>query len=227
MGIERAKIFVFAGDGKSNKLVDEEGIEVCFNPNEYSLEKSVNHTPEKAKADAKQLEFTETSAMTLSVTLKFDTYEERVSVREKYTKKIEKLTMMRGEADQVKDSASKKEVTPPVILFMWGKFKFKGVIASLTQKYTMFLSDGTPVRAECTLSIREAADNVNDAVKTGAKKEPETGKPYTVKEGDRLDSIAAEQLDDPSRWSEIAMLNGIDDPLDIEVWLGRQLTMPK
>lgn len=49
---------------------------------------------------------------------------------------------------------------------------------------------------------------------------------YKVQAGDRLDSIAAEQLHDAARWVEIAMNNDIDDPLaDLEV--GRTLQIPK
>jgi Contractile injection system tube protein len=33
---------------------------------------------------------------------------------------------------------------------------FEGVIESISTKYTMFLFDGTPVRATCRLAIREA-----------------------------------------------------------------------
>src|SRR5258706_2699870 len=95
--LEKAKLYVLDGAGKDNKQADPtEGIEVCFNPKEYSLDKSVNWDTEKAFSDAPQPEFTKPSPMALSITLQFDTYEERVSVRDKYTKKIEKLALMRA-----------------------------------------------------------------------------------------------------------------------------------
>jgi hypothetical protein len=34
---------------------------------------------------------------------------------------------------------------------------FRGVIESLQTKYTMFLPNGTPVRATCNVKIKEAA----------------------------------------------------------------------
>jgi hypothetical protein len=43
---------------------------------------------------------------------------------------------------------------------VWGKFVFKGVVESLTQKFTMFLSDGTPVRCEATLKMKKASQAV-------------------------------------------------------------------
>src|SRR3954470_4040527 len=146
--LERATIYVLKDDGKKGSKDDAESkIEVCFNPKEYSLEKSVSWDSEKAFADAPQPEFTKPSAMTLSVTLQFDTYEERVSVREKYVKYIEALAFMRKQLSKKPSPNEKKNSSPPVILFVWGRFTFKGVVESLSQKYTMFLADGTPVRA--------------------------------------------------------------------------------
>jgi nucleoid-associated protein YgaU len=163
--------------------------------------------------------------MTLSLTLQFDTYEDRVSVREKYVKHLEKLAMMRG---QVKKETSptpqeKKKMTPPVVLFVWGRFNFKGVLESISQKYTMFLADGTPVRAEVALKLRNVLEQAAD-------KDPvnsaggQSSRSYKVKQGDRLDGIAASELGDSSRWTEIAMENDIDDPTKLSV--GQTLKIP-
>jgi nucleoid-associated protein YgaU len=223
--LERAKIYVLNGDGtKPEDKETKDGIDVCFNPKEYSLEKSVSWDTEKAFSDAPHPEFTKPSAMTLSVTLQFDTYEDRVSVRQKYTKHIERLAMMRGQPKKedkpTKDE--KKKLAPPVVLFVWGKFIFRGVVDSLSQKFTMFLADGTPVRAEIALKLRNVLENF-------AEKDPVAAagtsqRTYKVKQGDRLDMIAASMLGSPSRWVEIAVLNNIDDPADIEV--GKVLNIP-
>ena len=224
--LERAKIYVLDGDGKSGTKADPtEGIEVCFNPKEYSLTKQVNWDTEKAFSDAPHPEFTKPAPMTLAVTLQFDTYEERTSVRDKWTKKIEKLSLMRKPLKQNASAADKKEASPPVILFVWGRFTFKGVITQLSSKYTMFLADGTPVRAELQLTLQNVYDRDFDEDKNNPSSSGGGGgKSYTVKDGDRLDSIAASQLGDASRWVEIAMLNGIDDPTTIKT--GKTLTIP-
>ncbi|MDB4964466.1 MAG: LysM domain [Myxococcales bacterium] len=218
--LERARIHVLKGDGQKSSDVDTH-IEVCFNPKEYSLEKSVEWDAEKAFSDAPQPEFKAPKPMTLSVTLQFDSYEERVSVRDKWVRKIEKLTMM---AQQLKNDgkgankADKQKYRPPVILFIWGRFTFKGVIESLSQKYTMFLSDGTPVRAECGLKIRNVIDNNIDegTSQNWSASKGGSGKPYTVQQNDRLDLIAATQLGDAGRWPEIAALNDIVDPTTMD-----------
>ncbi len=216
--LERARIHVLSGDGKSSTDIAS-AIEVCFNPKEYSLDKTVEWDGEKAFSDAPQPEFKAPKPMTLSVVLQFDTYEERVSVRDKWVRQIEKLTMMTGKVknEQKPTKLEKQKLRPPVILFIWGRFTFKGVVESLAQKYTMFLSDGTPVRAECALKIRNV---IEEAIYKGSdqsfsKDKGGQGKPYTVKEGDRLDLIASIELGDAGRWPEIAALNDIVDAANI------------
>jgi nucleoid-associated protein YgaU len=224
--LERAKIYVLDGDGEGSKKADppgENGIDVCFNPKEYSLEKSVSWDTEKSFTDAPKPEFTKPSPMTLSVTLQFDTYEERVSVRNKYVKHLEKLVMMRGQVKNQKNAKEKQKASPPVILFVWGRFTFKGVIDSLSQKYTMFLADGTPVRAEASLKIRNVFEGIKDDDTKQVQSQSERS--YTVKEGDRLDGIAAEQMGDASRWPELAMKNNIDNPSEVPA--GKTLKIPE
>jgi nucleoid-associated protein YgaU len=222
--LERAKIYVLSGDGSGAKD-DSQSIDVCFNPKEYSLAKTVAWDTEKAFSDAPQPEFTKPAPMTLTVTLQFDTYEERCSVRDKYTKKIETLGNMRGPLTEKASKADKEKASPPVILFVWGRFTFKGVITQIGSKYTMFLADGTPVRAEIALTLQNVWDtSVNDDPNNPTPKGGSGGKSYTVKDGDRLDSIAASQLGDASRWIEIASLNNIDDPQSITA--GTPLQLP-
>lgn len=229
--LERARIHVLKGDGSKDDV--EEYIEVCFNPKEYSLEKSVEWDAENAFADAPHPEFKAPKPMTLSVTLQFDTYEERTNVRDKWVRKIEKLTMMTGELPKDRNKASKSDkqkFRPPTILFIWGRFIFKGVVESLSQKYTMFLSDGTPVRAECALKIRNVINKNIDDDKAQSFSAGGQGKPYNVQENDRLDLIAAKQLGDAGRWAEIAAMNDIVDPGNITDGSGnrvRRLMLPE
>jgi hypothetical protein len=231
--LERARIHVLKNDGSDSTAV-ESWIEVCFNPKEYSLEKSVEWDAEKAFADAPTPEFKAPKPMTLSVTLQFDTYEDRTNVRDRWVRQIEKLTLMTGDLPKdgkdAKSKSDKQKFRPPTILFIWGRFVFKGVVESLSQKYTMFLSDGTPVRAECALKIRNVMDKHVDKGTDQKYSAASTsdGKPHNVKDGDRLDLLAATHLGDASRWQEIAAMNeDIVDPGNIAGADGKRLTTIK
>jgi hypothetical protein len=230
--LERARIHVLKGDGSTSDVADDGYIEVCFNPKEYSLDKSVEWDAEKAFSDAPQPEFKAPKPMTLSVTLQFDTYEERANVRDKWVRKIEKLTLMTGDLPKDGKKASttdKQKFRPPTILFIWGRFVFKGVVESLSQKYTMFLSDGTPVRAECALKIRNVLDkNIDKGDSQSFSAANSDGKDYHVGPNDRLDLIAANMLGDAGRWQEIAAMNNdIVDPGNIADANGKRLTTIK
>src|SRR5687768_14535326 len=124
--VVKAKIFELDASGNAK---DQNGIDVCFNPKEYSLEKGADWGSAKSKNDAPVPEFKQPKAMTLSVTLQFDTYEERVSVRDKYIRKIERLLFMASQ--DVKSEKDVKKHAPPQIRFVWGKMQFRGVIESL------------------------------------------------------------------------------------------------
>jgi hypothetical protein len=230
--LERARIHVLKGDGANKDDIDSY-IEVCFNPKEYSLEKSVEWDAEKAWSDAPHPEFKAPKPMTLSVTLQFDSYEERTNVRDKWVRKLEKLTMMKqqlpkdGKGSNAKD---KQKYRPPVIMFIWGRFTFKGVVESLSQKYTMFLSDGTPVRAECALKMRSVIDVDVDDDKSQTFSAGGNTSTHTVADNDRLDLIAAQYLGDAGRWTEIAALNDVVDPGNITNSNGdrlKTLTIPE
>lgn len=209
MGIERAKIYEVDNTGQTNV---GDGIDVCFNPKEYALAKAVTWDSSKAHEDAPMPEFKSPAAVTLTVTLQFDTYEERVSVRDKYLRALEKLTMMKKKA---KDDKDVKNQAPPLCRFVWGKMNFVGVIVSLGQKYTMFLSDGTPVRCEAALVMQNVSPDATYDTGTNATGHSATRTPrsVTAQQGDRFDLIAARELGDASRWQEIADLNpSIDNP---------------
>jgi hypothetical protein len=122
-----------------------------FNPKEISWDKSVPWQQHKrSKGDAPLMEFTSAKPATLSCEFFFDTYEEKTSV-DVFIGKLQKLTMVK------KDEKDEKK-RPPMVLFYWGTGfnKFKGVVESLSVKYTMFLPDGTPCRATATVKITQA-----------------------------------------------------------------------
>lgn len=133
-----------------------------YNPKEVSIDKSVPWNKHKnPKGDVPMLEFTNAENRTLSMELFFDGYEKGKSI-EGEVALLTQMTMIRAGVSADKDKH------PPRVLVTWGPSfpKFRGVIESLGTKYTMFLEDGTPVRATCTLKIKEV-----DAVQAGGGEE--------------------------------------------------------
>lgn len=138
---------------KAQLLAKEAGVclTVCFNPKDLVVEKSATWEPISPVDDEPEALFGPPAPASLSVTLLFDTYEEKVSVYKKYTSQLEKLIHI----------LSEEVPRPPLVLFIWGGFSFAGVVESLSQKYTMFLSNGAPVRAECSLKMKKVRGAVS------------------------------------------------------------------
>ena len=131
------------------------GVEAQYNPRELSIEKSVPWTPHKVtKANQHDLEFTGGEPRTMSLELTFDGFESGQSV--------EQAVLDLAELASVRDPAARDEdhLRPPLVAVVWGTKlqRFRGVIESLSTKYTLFLPDGTPARATCTVKIKEATN---------------------------------------------------------------------
>jgi len=135
-------------------LDTKEKVEANFNPKELTIEKSIPWNKHKSsKGDNPVLEFTDAEPKSLAIELLFDTYESRENVYTKHVRVLESFTLIMGGSGA---NADKKR--PPMCMFLWGRAfpSFLGVIESLSTKYTMFLTDGTPVRATCTIKMKQA-----------------------------------------------------------------------
>lgn len=186
-------------------------ISVMFNPNEYTISFEGKYTGEN---DKKQFQIAETPEF--KVSLFYDTYEKRKDVRLE-TVKITSLLN-----PKVSGKNTKK---PPVCLFVWGGFTYRGVLSKIEQKFTMFLENGTPVRS--LLDVTFISDEPEKKVEN-AKGREACRKLWIVKSGDRLDLIANEALKDPLKWRIIAEVNGIVNPFGFpdKNDFGRTLVIP-
>ena len=151
-----------AKNAASNKIIIiglENGVNLTaqYNPKEIGLDKSVPwQKHNKANANGLQLEFTGAEGRTMSVDLLFDGYEEKASIQGKVSK-LEKLSTVREP-----NSTDPAKRRPHHCVVVWGTVmgggdnKFKCVIEQISTKYTMFSSDGIPLRATVTLKLKEA-----------------------------------------------------------------------
>jgi hypothetical protein len=201
---------------------DYSEIEVLFNPTSYSISKPVSYTAHtRRNLNAPLLSFGGGGSRTLTLNLFFDVTERPV-VRGRQTTDVRQLTNKLVELTRVK----RKKGRPPVCDIYWGNapansdFPFRGVVGNLEQEFTLFNTNGTPLRANVKISFTEFLAWEHDWRKT----DPD----FTtrmVKRGDTLSSIAAEMYDDPRQWRVIADANYLDDPRSLEI--GRALHIPK
>lgn len=137
-------------------------VEAQYNPKELQVDltvpwkkpQSANQTGGDKKDDNYMtLEFTGAEGRTMSVEMLFDGYEKNTSIAGKVGV-LEELARVRNPEDN-KEALRR----PHHCVISWGANgmpKFKCVIESLSTKYTMFSSNGTPLRATCTVKLKEA-----------------------------------------------------------------------
>jgi hypothetical protein len=203
---DKAKITVFGSDGSSEEL------DVMFNPEELSFGETVEYGTEGS-----ELQFTGTKKDDFKVSLFFDTYEsDQKDVRD-VTEKFTDIVQPTSEGVQTS--------RPPECLFTWGKFRYKGNPKKIDQKFTMFLSDGTPVRATIGLTLTQSLTHQEARE---AKGQNSCRRMRVVKEGERLDLIAYKELKNPAQWRRIAHENKITDPLKFpkEADRGKAIIIP-
>jgi len=188
-------------------------IEAMFNPKTLGLSREVKWDTQKpAKRDSPELHYTSGDPASLSVDLFFDTYDTdqpasgKQSVFTTYISKLLALTEVRSEKHR-----------PPVCRIKWGSqgIIFQGVLNHFEQQYTMFMEDGTPVRATAKCTFTQWRSNETDLQKQNLMSS-DVVKMWTVRRGQTLASIAAAEYRDPGCWRHIADANGIDDPLALQ-----------
>ena len=186
-----------------------EEIQCLFNPNEYSISKS-NNWKEKStrRGNVPRLEFTGGGPTELKLDLFFDTYEKGGSARD-YVKDIISLT-------QISQSGS-GDPEPPRCMFSWGtNFEFEAVITNISARFTLFRSDGTPVRATVSLTLKECKDPGVQKRQNPTSQGTTGHKVWVVRPGDTINGIAAAEYGDPTVWRVIADANDLDNPMDLQ-----------
>ena len=193
----------------------------AFNPKEYALGKKVNWKDTKGRGLTLAVPQFDGGSRSFALSVVYDSYELAAPNRDvrKLTKELVKL----AEPPQGKKRPSICTVTwgadPPADSPYTG-LPFTGVVEGVTQKFTLFDPDGTPVRATVDVSFKEVKSPVRQEQENpSARTNPLEPKTRVTKEGDSLWSIAAAEYGDPARWRPIAEANGITNPRELPAGL--------
>jgi hypothetical protein len=198
-----------------------------FNPNSYSISKSVEYQSSRRKElNAPLLSFVGGGSRTLNLQLFFDVTENSRGFG-RPIRDVRELTNRLVDLTRI----SRNSMRPPVCRVFWGSsrfassdFPFTGVVSSLQQEFTFFDSSGTPLRANVTVSFTEFLGWGKDAEKDLRETDPEFTT-RVVRRGDSLNNIAADVYGDSGAWRTIAEANNIDDPRSLKA--GRHLRIPE
>src|SRR6266851_841491 len=95
-------------------------------------------------------------------------------------------------------------------------------LESVSAKYIMFKSDGTPVRATADISLKEIPTDPPPTNPTSGS--IHARRSHLIAQGDTLQSIANREYGKPGLWRGLAAFNDIDDPLRLQ--LGSHILLP-
>jgi hypothetical protein len=208
--------------------------EAVYNPTEYTLTKNVQYAEHPIPGlDSPLLQFVRGQAETVSLDLFFDSSDDgmgrtstAVTVQ---TDKFYRLVRISG-----------RWHAPPICLFSWGtgiagtsldgdwanQARLRGfhcVVESLRQRFTLFSSEGVPLRATLTVGLKEYKSVQRQLWELNLQSADQTHA-YTVRQGETLSDVANSVYGDPNSWRPIAEHNGVTDPLDVAA--GSILTIP-
>ncbi len=195
MGQKIHKIILFNEDTGSAVIAQ-------YNPKEITFSKSVSWEANTSNGfDYPDATFTGGGPVKFSLVLLFDQHENNGDVRGS----INALMSFALIVDE------KKLKRPPMVSLHWGfqqdvlfKGGFRGVVESVQTKYTMFAPDGTPTRAEATVTFTQAAKA--KISKSGEGEEKEAKSPA----GGTVVGVTQQLGMSLDKWRAVADAIGID-----------------
>lgn len=184
------------------KPASGESFTVHFNPESLSYKVSSALRDEGPGGETKQ--FVGKVDATLSMSLQFDTTTSGEDVRA-HTAKVAKL---------LRPVLENNRQVPPIVVFRWGSYSFRGVAQNHAETIDFFAANGTPLRAsvELTLAAQDLSfDDEGSAVGPGANVGARIDTPvFSASASVGVGGAAglSAQLGDPRAARSIASANG-------------------
>ena len=199
-------------------------IAVMFNPSDYTLTRDINYAQAAVPGlSAPLLQFVNGSVPTLEMELFLDTYETNVQNGRTLNQAGDDVRNLTSQVTGLMDIDPNTHA-PPVLLFTWASLSFTCVLAKVMQKFTMFLPDGTPVRARLQV-LFQGYNNGNTEQKEVKRKTADYSQTYLTAAGDNLSRVAWRVYGNAALWRPIGLHNAIADPLRLTA--GTPLYIPK
>jgi nucleoid-associated protein YgaU len=198
-------------------------IPVQFNPEEYTLNREINYAQAAIPGlSAPILQFVHGNMQTLQMELFLDSYEQhKVGSKTVNSAQSDVRILVKAVTDLM--SIDPSTHAPPVLLFTWGSLAFTCVLANCSQRFTMFLPEGIPVRARLTVTFNEYR-NIDLEAKEIKRETSDYSKRHVVSQGETLSSIASAEYADPRLWRVIAIANRLQRARNLQP--GLKLLLP-
>ena len=204
--------------------VTNEDIAVMFNPEDYTVSRDINYAQAAVPGlSAPITQFVNGNVSTLEMELFLDTYEQHKANGRTLNQAGEDVRRITRRVTDLMEIDSETHA-PPILIFAWGSLTFQCVLARATQRFVMFLADGTPIRARLQVTFH-GFQNGDAEAKEVKRQTADYTKAYVVGEGETLSAIAARVYRSAALWRPIAIHNELENPTDLSP--GLRLAIPQ
>jgi hypothetical protein len=215
--ITKAELRELSPDGKE---VPNSSVPVQFNPETLKVSYSNQvKPPEKEATDQRStaaMQYVGKGSTKMSVQLWFDVTSLLPESHRGITD-VRKLTEKVVFFIKPKETGDPEKQVPPGVRFLWGTFKFDGIVESLEESLEFFSPEGKPLRASVTIGLIQQTIQFefNEADSGGglgfSMQTPGTQPLTQAVSGSTIQSLAA-SAGKGGNWQEIAARNGIENP---------------
>lgn len=204
-----------------NEIKKENNAKVQFNPETLKVAFANQIATPSGAGDQKGTpaqQFVGAGTTKLTLQLWFDVTAEVLEGVEKVAD-VRKLTQK--VAYFITPTLEGKNFVPPAVRFIWGSFKFDGIMESLEESLEFFSNEGIPLRASVSLGLSQQKITVFSFAKDAGAPPPGAGesrgtRPLTAAPaGSTLQGLAAAQGKGKD-WQAIAAANNIENPRLLE-----------
>lgn len=195
---------------KDPKFNDKAGEDftVMFNPQQYSVDYKVESDDSQGSGTSGSAPaFKKSRPQKLSMEFTVDgtgATGPKVEVPDKVRAFLETAYEYKGEQHR-----------PPYLMVLWGTLTFKCVLTTCNVTYTLFDSDGTPLRAKLSATFEGFIDDEMRAAEED-KSSPDLTHYRRVNEGDTLPLMCHEIYGDSRYYREVARVNELRNFRELE-----------
>jgi len=190
--------------------------EVMFNPMEYSLKYNIESDDSQGiGTSGSEPTFNKITPQDLSLDFTIDgtgVTGDKIDVPEKVTEFLDVTHNYKGD-----------EHRPRYLIIEWGTLLFKCVLKTASVKYTLFNSDGKPIRAKLSTSFKRFVEDELRAAEEDSSS-PDITHMRSVQEGDMLPLMCFKIYGDSTYYLQVAEANELTNFRNLEP--GRQIFFP-
>lgn len=202
--MDKAKLTFIACDKDKKPKANKRPFSVMLNPESVSVDYGISYASDKENENSKKS--VGESAKIKIPKLVFDTT--GVIPKEEWPSVGWCVwDMVGGLKEAVYDFDGKDHDTPSVKI-QWGPSIFWSRMTSMSVQYTLFESDGTPVRAIVSLDF-DCYESQKESVAKKNKQSPDLTHLVEVRAGDSLPLMCERIYNDPSLYLQVAKFNGL------------------